>query len=363
MMNPPEFISWLGHAPYELDKAAKSAKLLHALRELTVWHTEKSQIYSRVMQTMRVRPDRLQCLEDLPFLSVRMFKEFELLSIPRDMVFKTLTSSGTSGQEVSRIYLDKETASLQVKALARLMADLLGNKRLPMLVVDSPKVLSDRAAFSARGAGILGFSIFGQDVTYALDETMQLDLGAIRDFLERHPEGPIFVFGFTFMIWQYLVHPMLTGKLRLPLERGIFLHGGGWKKLDAQSVDNRTFKQTLREVTGTDKVLNYYGLVEQTGSVHIECEHGHLHAPLYSEVIVRRLRDFSPAAIGEVGIMQVLSILPRSYPGHSLLTEDVGVIIGEDTCPCGRLGKYFHVHGRLAKAEPRGCSDTYEENA
>ena len=48
-----------------------------------------------------------------------------------------------------------------------------------------------------------------------------------------------------------------------------------------------------------------------------------------------------------------------SYPGHSLLTEDEGVLLGEDDCKCGRLGKYFLVLGRVKNAEIRGCSDAY----
>jgi len=58
-------------------------------------------------------------------------------------------------------------------------------------------------------------------------------------------------------------------------------------------------------------------------------------------------------------VIQVLSVLPRSYPGHSLLTEDVGALLGEDDCPCGRLGRTLRVDGRLKSAEPRGCSDTH----
>lgn len=52
-------------------------------------------------------------------------------------------------------------------------------------------------------------------------------------------------------------------------------------------------------------------------------------------------------------------MLPHSYPGHSLLTEDEGIILGEDDCPCGRKGKYFKLTGRIKQAELRGCSDTY----
>ena len=114
----------------------------------------------------------------------------------------------------------------------------------------------------------------------------------------------------------------------------------------------------MREVFGLEHVHNYYGMVEQVGSVFFECEHGHLHAPAYADVIVRDQTDLSPAPCGEPGLIQVLSMLPRSYPGHSLLTEDLGVLHGEDDCPCGRLGKYFSVLGRIKNVEVRGCSDT-----
>ncbi len=360
MMLPPDFLPWLEYEPYGLDARRKHELMLQAMRQLTHWHAQQCAAYHHVMQGLQVAPADLNRLEDVPYLPVRLFKEFELLSVPCDDVFKTMTSSGTSGQQVSRIFLDKATASLQTKVLSRLMAGLLGKKRVPMLVIDSPSVLKDRLAFSARGAGILGFSMFGLDVTYALDDDMQLDIGALEEFLSRHPVGPIFLFGFTFMIWQYLVRPLSKSGSRLSLDRGILLHGGGWKKLQAQAVENEQFKQALHDVASLSQVVNYYGMVEQTGSLYMECEHGHLHASAFSDVIVRRVEDFEVAAHGEEGVIEVLSILPRSYPGHALLTEDWGTILGEDDCPCGRLGKYFHVYGRLAKAEVRGCSDTHE---
>ena len=55
----------------------------------------------------------------------------------------------------------------------------------------------------------------------------------------------------------------------------------------------------------------------------------------------------------------MVSVLPHSYPGHSILTEDEGLILGEDDCPCGRKGKYIKILGRMKNAEIRGCSDTY----
>lgn len=138
------------------------------------------------------------------------------------------------------------------------------------------------------------------------------------------------------------------------------LHGGGWKKLQDQAVGNHEFLSAMVESAGVQRVISYYGMVEQTGSIYLECEEGHLHAPIYSDIIIRNPVDFRPMSVGETGLIEVLSLLPLSYPGHALLTEDIGIIKGEDDCPCGRLGKYFSVVGRVAKAEVRGCSDTYE---
>ena len=30
------------------------------------------------------------------------------------------------------------------------------------------------------------------------------------------------------------------------------------------------------------------------------------------------------------GLVQLISVLPTSYPGHNILTEDVGEIVGEN---------------------------------
>ena len=57
------------------------------------------------------------------------------------------------------------------------------------------------------------------------------------------------------------------------------------------------------------------------------------------------------------GIVQLCSILPTSYPGHNILTEDIGIVKGEDDCSCGKKGKYFKILGRVKSAELRGCSD------
>jgi hypothetical protein len=239
------------------------------------------------------------------------------------------------------------------------MASFLGKKRLPMVVVDSPDILKDRTRFNARAAGILGFSTYGRDHFYCLNEQLQLDLAGLQSYLDRHQDGPILLFGFTFIVWQGFYQSALKAGVKLRFPAGsILIHGGGWKRLLDQQVNNDEFKARLCEQFGIEQVFNYYGMVEQVGSIFMECEDGHLHSPTFADVIVRDPHTLHVQQDGKSGVIQVLSALPLSYPGHSLLTEDMGVIHGEDDCPCGRMGKHFSVLGRLPQVELRGCSDT-----
>jgi len=328
------------------------------MRRLTNWHRSACPPYRAIIEKLGFADAGIERLEDVPFLPVRLFKHLTLRSVPEDAIVKTMTSSGTSGQNPSRIYLDKVTAGLQVKVLARIVTEFIGPKRLPMLVVDCKATASDRYRFSARAAGILGFSMFGSDIEYALDDDMSPNMSRIQAFLEKHAGTDILVFGFTLIVWRNLVLALEEAGETVGLQTGILVHGGGWKQLLAQAVMPEEYRARIARATGITRIHNYYGMVEQTGSILMECEAGRLHAPAWSDVLIRAPVDFSPLPAGQPGLIQLLSVIPHSYPGHALLSEDIGEMIGVDDCPCGRMGKTVKIHGRLEQAEIRGCSDT-----
>ena len=343
--------------PFSLPKDQKQILFQRALEDLTELHYKNCAPYRKILD--KLKNYFLVIGAFAPFLPVRLFKELDLSSVTTEEVVKTMTSSGTSGGAVSKIFLDKITAGNQTKVLTKIVTSFFGKKRLPMLIIDSPSVLKNRNLFSARGAGILGFSIFGREVKYALDDNMKLDLTGVVEFIQKYKDEEILVFGFTFMIWKYFFLELKKIGSKIPLERGILIHGGGWKKLIEIAVDSEAFKKSLLDVCGISKVHNYYGMVEQTGSIFMECEFGYLHASIFSDISIRDSYDFHVLDFEQEGIIHLSSLIPTSYPGHSILTEDTGKIIGEDDCRCGRLGKYFKVHGRIPNAEIRGCSDVY----
>ncbi len=345
----------LAAAPFGVAAQEKQAKLTEALAELTALHRAQCAEYARALDVMHPAA-HISSLADVPYLPVSVFKTHTLRSVPEADVFKVLTSSGTTGQTPSRIYLDRDTATRQTKALSAIMQAVLGAQRLPMIMVDTKSIFANRHSFSARGAGLLGMANFGRDHFYALDDQMQLDEAGLRAFLDKYNGKPLLIFGFTFMVWLYFREA--AARMGADLSQATLIHSGGWKKLVEQSVDNTRFKAALREGTGLARVFNFYGMVEQVGSVFLECSEGVLHTPSFADVIARDVRTLAPV-VGQEGVLQVLSALPTSYPGHSLLTEDLGTVLGEDDCACGRKGKYFSVRGRIARSEIRGCSDTH----
>ena len=345
--------------PFGFRANVKDPALLNTLHDLTRWHVQRCAPFSNMVERLFPKGAQANTRADVPYLPVRLFKTMDLRSVPELEVIKTLTSSGTSGQAVSRIYLDRETSMRQTKVLSSIMATFLGKKRWPMVIVDSANLLKDRRSFNARAAGILGFSTYGRDHCYSLNDALELDHHTLQAWLERYANTPVLLFGFTFVVWQGLYQSALRQGVKLRFPPGsLLIHGGGWKRLLDQRVSNEEFKARLHQQFGIERVYNYYGMVEQVGSIFMECEHGHLHSPSYADVLIRDPYTLQPLEDGQPGVIQVQSAIPLSYPGHSLLTEDVGTLHGQDDCPCGRAGSHFTVSGRLPQVEMRGCSDT-----
>ena len=221
-------------------------------------------------------------------------------------------------------------------------------------MIDLPDVIKP-TSLTARGAGVLGMMKFGAKTTFALTSELEVDKGGIEAFVARSGAEPFLIFGFTFLVWTKLYNSFADGEI--DLSRAVMVHSGGWKKLESEKVSNREFRAALERRFNIDKVFNFYGFVEQIGSVFIEGADGLLYPPNFTDVIVRRPGSWEPAEIGEEGVIQVVSLLPRSYPGHSVLTEDLGMIVSTDAGVDGRLGKAIRVVGRVSKVDLRGCSD------
>lgn len=331
----------------------KRTLLLRGLTDLTHHHYRNCLAYRNMLDATGGIDPAYGRLEDIPYLPAALFKRMELSSTEKPIL--TLQSSGTTGQQASRIVVDAETSERQSRGLISVFRPVLGAQRLPLLVIDTRKVITDPRALTARGAGVLGMMKFGAKATFALDPDLNLLEDEVVNFVERHKGQPFLIFGFTFLVWLKLYKAFEHRSL--DLRNAVIVHSGGWKKMEEMRVPNKAFREQLSARFGVRQIYNFYGFVEQLGSIFLEADDGLLYPPNYADVIVRDPATLEPLPIGKTGLLQVVSLLPKSYPGHSILTEDLGTVERVDNASVGRLGKGIRVLGRLPASELRGCSD------
>jgi len=347
---------FLERDPFDLNIIQKR-NFLKTLIELTKLHKKNSKNYFNILKNIKFKFNKKMLIEDLPFLPSSLFKEIELYSIKKKNIFKTLKSSGTSGQNVSQIFLDKENAKIQTLVLSKIFKSVLGEKRLPMLIIDENPTNINKKLFNAKMAAILGLSIFGYDHTYLLNQDKKIDYKKLNLFLDKYCNKNFIIFGFTSNIYELLLNKLKKKMINSNLKNAILIHGGGWKKMEDIKINNNKFKNMLLTKLNIKNVINYYGMVEQAGSIFLECNKCQFFkTSIFSDVVIRDEKLKKISLDKKKGLLQVLSILPTSYPGHSILTEDLGELC-KKKCWCGFEGKRFLVHGRSKKSEIRGCSD------
>ena len=101
--------------------------MIDDLNALTDFHSKNCKIYADYIESYFTN-SLSQKLEELPFVPVRAFKNFDLYSIPDDQIYKIMMSSGTSGSQ-SKIVLYKHTDKNQTNALIEIFGENFGKAR------------------------------------------------------------------------------------------------------------------------------------------------------------------------------------------------------------------------------------------
>ena len=82
----------LNKEPYSLDKKEKEKFLFKNLSELTQFHQNNCEIYRKITEKIYNNKTYKQ-VSDIPFIPVRLFKEYELKSISDEALFKIRAKS------------------------------------------------------------------------------------------------------------------------------------------------------------------------------------------------------------------------------------------------------------------------------
>lgn len=347
-----EINTLISNEPYSLPQKEKEILFKSALITSIKFHYTKCPEFKLLCDSNNFDPDKYFSIEDVPYIPINLFKRLKLLSVPESEIVKKVISSSTTGNIPSSIYLDNTTTKRQIKCLNSIMNSFLGNKRKTFVIFDNEKTITlSGISLSSRGSAIRGMLPFAKKMHFILNNDLKLDYQKLQSILDELRGEEIYFFGFTWLIYKILTeNPSLKISNTSQL-----LHIGGWKKIKDIGVNKEEFNNLVKASLNAIAVRDIYGMTEQLGTVYIDCENGYKHVPAYSEILMRDPKNLTST---NEGLIQLLSPIPNSYPGISILSDDIGIIIGEDNCSCGRKGKYFLFKERAKKAEIKGCGDT-----
>jgi len=356
--------------PFAIDENRKSKLFSAMMWKAYTFHYKNCPEFQLFCQKQHVTPDKpAPALLQYPYLPVNIFKKHKLISVPENKIKNLLSSSATSGN-VSTIYIDSLTAKRQMLASSRITAAYLGNNRRPFLILDENPLLSRSKNISARSAATRGILMFSDSEDYFIKNTTKglvLDKNKLLRQLKvyENSQEEICIFGFTYILYNYAIKFLKEKNITFNLsDKTKVVHIGGWKKLESEQISRKSFLNNIEMTLGIPKnnVLDFYGFTEQMGLVYINSGDSPKTVPLYAEIIIRDFQTLESVEEGKAGLIQILTPLPYSYPGISVLTDDVGRIIGEGKDREGRWGTKFEIIGRAKKSEARGCGDIMSES-
>lgn len=353
--------------PFVLPQNEKKKTFMPYIKKAIIWHYNNNKEFRKMCDNRKFMANSKFSVDQIPYFPVSLFKTFSLLSVSESKIIKTLYSSSTSGKP-SKILLDRETVSYQQLAVRKILSDFLGKTRRNFIIFDTEQVIRNTkdGELSSRATAIRGMIPIAKKMNFILNDNLEIDVNRIKKVFDQPKDDePVCFFGFTWLMYSVL----MLHKNHLKIERLLkefkskdkkVLHIGGWKKLSDQAVPKIKFNKKVAQFldVSENNIIDFYGMTEQLGTVYLDCEYGYKHVPVYSEVLIRDIKTLECVENNKEGFIQLISPLPVSYPGISILSDDIGKIRGIDNCKCGRLGKYFTFERRSEKAELKGCGDT-----
>lgn len=365
----------------DLEKAKKLR--LKAIKETMNHQFKNCNLYRKWCKQKGFDPRRdlktYEDVKDIPYLTTANFKKSsgrpkDLLCVPEEDIYFWALSSGTSGDPsmVGRSLLQLKRFD---KGFQTVLQDQVGLKDYKWTLFFAPPLphipadqkveqpsshfmrMFELAMRSPMENRVFALKMAEGEVSAA--KKFALDVEKVMGFLKKPPADlgqgwiggsiPLLYAGFKKM-YEANGEPFNVGK-----DTKIAV-GGGWKSFTGKKVEPSKFREDLSEILGIPKssIIDGYQFTE-TDVVIAECKYFNKHVPPWADVIIRDPDTMEPVETGKEGLINVINPAAHSYAGLSILQDDIGRIVMDDGCECGRKGKVLEIKGRAVGAEAKGC--------
>ena len=150
--------------PFKYDISVRDKLFLDSLHQMAIYHYENCDKYRRLCENNNFDPYYVSNdLIDYPYIPVNIFKNTELISVPRNQLFRNLQSSATTSGVPSKVHIDMATSKRQTIASSSVMGSFLHPNRHNFFILDSDPRVRFTLDMTARIAASRGFLVLARE--------------------------------------------------------------------------------------------------------------------------------------------------------------------------------------------------------
>lgn len=345
---------------------------LQAMRDCLTHHRDRNEFFRRLLEDAGLDPRDIRTEEDLlriPPIHANLFKQYEILSVPREDIVFYATSSGTGGQK-SQMFFDKDTQDFgnsMIENEFRYFGFLSQEPTNYLLFTYEPSQKSKDLGTAQTDMGLLAYAPVHETFFALRYNGVGHDFDAYGTIaaLEKYEEQglPVRIFGFPSFLYFTVNQMKETGHRPLKLNpRSMTMLGGGWKGYADKQISKTELYALVEEMLGIPEAncRDGYGSTEHSVP-YFECPHHHFHIPVYSRMFIRDVKTLEPLPYGQPGFANFVTPHLLSVPAVSVLMGDMAVLHAPEECGCGLKTPWMEILGRAGTSKAKSCAITASE--
>lgn len=299
---------------------------------------ENVEVYRKFVDFLKVNPDEVNELTNIPFLPIEMFKNHQILdkNAISDLFFQ---SSGTTQMNLSKHHIADQ--QIYQESIYKSFEQFIGKPEDFIFLGLLPSYLEKQ------------HSSLIYMVDYLMEKSAKSENGyflynhaELFELLNTLQDKNVILFGVSFALLDFLdyCHSVQTEKSLGFLKNLIVIETGGMKGRKEEMTKDELLK-VLQNGFKTEKIYSEYSMTELLSQAY-SLGNNEYKCPNWMKVMVRNAEDpFAYEKEGRTGAINIID-LANIHSCSFIATQDLGKANGD----------IFQVLGRIDHSDIRGCS-------
>lgn len=308
---------------------------------------ENVEVYKNFVDLLKVNPDNVSTIKQIPFLPIEVFKNHLILN--RNFIPKSyFQSSGTTQTTIfSKHFIADE--SLYEESIYQAFKEFIGIPEDFIFLGLLPNYLEKQNSSLVYMVDFLMKKSGKPENGYFLYNHQEL-----FNLLEKLFHKKVILFGVSFALLDFLDFYQKQTRKPLLNKESIIIETGGMKGRK-QEMTKEELLDLLQKGFQTSKIYSEYSMTECFSQAYSKGENIY-ECPNWMRIVIRNLEDpFSYVESGKTGSINIID-LANQHTCSFIATQDLGKMILNSDLSIKRLSNSFQILGRIDHSDIRGCS-------